>query len=103
MLRLNSAPERAADFNPFAEKIFVPVSEDHLQDACRKLHGATSPVTKSEVNPSVCAAPDHPRLFEFIEFWQREIEGPLHSVAFSHRKMIAPGEWRNVTGEFTLH
>ena len=48
-------------------------------------------------------APDHPRLFEFIEFWQREIEGPLHSVRFTHRKMISPGEWRNQVGEFTLH
>lgn len=48
-------------------------------------------------------APDHPRLFKFIEFWQDEIEGPLHSVRFTHRKMISPGEWRNVTGEFTLH
>lgn len=48
-------------------------------------------------------APDHPRLFKFIEFWKDEIEGPLHSVQFTHRKMIAPGEWRNVVGEFTLH
>lgn len=47
--------------------------------------------------------PDHPRLFEFIEFWQREIEGPLHSVRFSHRKMIGPNEWRNVVGEFPIH
>ncbi|MFT6105058.1 MAG: hypothetical protein ACJA1E_001485 [Paracoccaceae bacterium] len=48
-------------------------------------------------------APDHPRLFEFIEFWQHEIEGPLHSVRFCHRKMIGAGEWRNVVGELTLH
>ncbi len=48
-------------------------------------------------------APDHPELFKFIEFWQDEIEGPLHSVRFVHRKMISAGEWRNVTGEFTLH
>jgi len=47
-------------------------------------------------------APDHPRLFKFMEFWQDEIEGPLHSVKFTHRKMISPGEWRNVVGEFTL-
>ena len=45
-------------------------------------------------------APDHPRLFKFIEFWQDEIEGPLHSIRFTHRKMISPGEWRNVVGEF---
>ncbi|MGB3406189.1 MAG: usg protein [Jannaschia sp.] len=48
-------------------------------------------------------APDHPRLFKFIEFWGEKIDGPLHSVRFTHRKLIGPGEWRNVTGEFTLH
>lgn len=48
-------------------------------------------------------APDHPRLFEFIEFWQREIDGMLHSVRFNHRKLIGPGKWRNVVGEFQIH
>jgi uncharacterized protein Usg len=48
-------------------------------------------------------APDYPRMFAFIEFWREEIEGPLRAVRFTHRKVIAPGEWRNVTGEFTLH
>ena len=48
-------------------------------------------------------APDYPKLFEFIEFWQDEIEGPLHSVRFTHRKLIRPGQWRNVTGEFYVN
>ena len=48
-------------------------------------------------------APDHPKLFGFIEFWQDRIEGPLHSIRFTHRKMISPGEWRNVVGEFRYH
>ena len=48
-------------------------------------------------------APDHPKLFKFIEFWHEEIEGPLHSVRFSHRKMVSSGEWRSVIGEFTYH
>ncbi len=48
-------------------------------------------------------APDYPRLFRFIEFWQREIEGPLHSVRFVHRKLIAPGRWRHVRHEIRLH
>ena len=48
-------------------------------------------------------APDYPHLFGFIEFWQKKIEGPLHSVRFTHRKEIAPGAWRNVVGEFRLH
>ena len=48
-------------------------------------------------------APDYPQLFKFIEFWQAELEGPLHSVSFTHRKLIRPGEWRHVTGEFNVH
>lgn len=48
-------------------------------------------------------APDFPKLFNFIEFWQEKIEGQLHSIRFSHQKLIKPGEWRNVTGEFPVH
>ena len=40
---------------------------------------------------------------ETVQGWQDEIEGPLHSVRFTHRKMISPGEWRNVVGEFRYH
>ncbi|WP_368343888.1 usg protein [Pelagovum sp. HNIBRBA483] len=48
-------------------------------------------------------APDHPKLLAFIDFWRDEIEGPLHSVRFVHRKMISAGEWRQIVGEFTYH
>lgn len=48
-------------------------------------------------------APDHPKLFKFIEFWHDKLEGPLHSVRFVHRKELSSGEWQNITGEFTLH
>lgn len=48
-------------------------------------------------------APDHPKLFKFIDFWQDTLDGPLHSVRFTHRRILASGEWRNVRGEFTLH
>ena len=48
-------------------------------------------------------APEFPELTRFLDFWKREIEGPLHSVRFTHRKLIAPGEWRNVVGEFRIH
>ncbi len=47
-------------------------------------------------------APDYPKLFEFIEFWQDSIDGPLHSVRFTHRKQVSAGEWRNVVGEFEV-
>ena len=48
-------------------------------------------------------APDFPALRDKIEFWKREIDGPLHSVAFAHRRLIRPGEWRRVDGEFLIN
>lgn len=48
-------------------------------------------------------APKFPALYRFIDFWQDEIEGPLHSVAYTHCRLIAPNEWRNVSGELALH
>lgn len=48
-------------------------------------------------------APDHDKLLKFIGFWQEKLDGPLHSVRFIHRKLISPGEWRHVTGEFHYH
>lgn len=48
-------------------------------------------------------APRFPVLFKFLDFWKERLEGPLHSVAYTHRRLIAPNEWRNVNGEFVLH
>jgi uncharacterized protein Usg len=48
-------------------------------------------------------APDHPRLLSFVDYWREAIEGKLHSVRFTHRKLIGAGEWRHVVGELTLH
>ncbi len=48
-------------------------------------------------------APDFPVLFEFIEFWQDEIESPLHSVVYTHSKLIAPRKWQHVTHEFRIN
>ena len=48
-------------------------------------------------------APRFPVLIRFIEFWRAKLEGPLHSVIYTHRRLIAPNEWRNVNGEFLLN
>jgi uncharacterized protein Usg len=48
-------------------------------------------------------APDFPALLGFIDFWKEKLDGPLHSVTYTHRRLIAPNEWRNVTGELKLH
>lgn len=48
-------------------------------------------------------APKFPALYRFIDFWKTKLDGPLHSVQYTHRRLIAPNEWRNVQGEFVLH
>ncbi|MGR7997284.1 MULTISPECIES: usg protein [unclassified Xanthobacter] len=47
--------------------------------------------------------PKFPELNRFLEFWQREIEGPLHSVRVVHCGLIKPAELRAVDGLFVLH
>ena len=48
-------------------------------------------------------APKFPELRRFLDFWREKLEGPLHSVSFTHRRLIAANEWRNVSGELVLH
>ena len=65
--------------------------------------------------------PDHPGLLQlyiwqeydvapaflilrgFLEYWRRELAGPLHSVRIAHQRLIRPAEWRTVDGEFLLN
>jgi uncharacterized protein Usg len=48
-------------------------------------------------------APQFPELRRFLEFWQRELEGPLRSVTVAHKLLIRSGEYRAVTTELRLH
>jgi uncharacterized protein Usg len=48
-------------------------------------------------------APHFPALTRFLEFWKRELEGPLHSVAVVHQPLIRPAEVRTINSEFGLH
>ena len=47
--------------------------------------------------------PKMPKLQGFLDFWAAKLDGPLHSVRYTHQKLIRPGEWRNVAGEFVVH
>jgi len=47
--------------------------------------------------------PNFPVLQRFLAFWQRQLEGPLHSVTVAHARLIKPAEIRPVDGEFRLH
>jgi uncharacterized protein Usg len=48
-------------------------------------------------------APDFPRLRKFLDFWDRELEGPIHSVRLAHAGLIQPAEVRYRHHELTLH
>ena len=48
-------------------------------------------------------APRFPELRRFLDFWTREIEGPLHSVRVAHSSLIKPAELRYHGDEFVLH
>jgi uncharacterized protein Usg len=47
--------------------------------------------------------PKFPELQQFLDFWQRKLEGPLHSVTVAHSRLIKPAEIRSVDGVFRLH
>lgn len=48
-------------------------------------------------------APKFPELMGFLNFWRRELDGPLHSVAVAHLPLISPAEVRLVRHEFWLN
>jgi len=47
--------------------------------------------------------PKFPVLTKFLDFWKRELEGPLFSVTVAHAKLIKPSDFRAVSGEFYLN
>lgn len=48
-------------------------------------------------------APDFPRLSRFLDFWQRELDGKLHTVRVACVGLIQPAEWRYSGCELALH
>jgi uncharacterized protein Usg len=48
-------------------------------------------------------APQFPELQRFLDFWQRDIEGKLHSVRVASSALTRPAEFRYAEGQFNLH
>ncbi len=46
--------------------------------------------------------PDFPRLFDFLDFWRREIEAAIQSVRIAYDQQIGPAQWRHVDRELRL-
>lgn len=47
--------------------------------------------------------PEFPEVHRFLDFWKREIEGPIHSVTIAHKRLIRVGEFRPVETQLILH
>lgn len=47
-------------------------------------------------------APRFPELRRFLTFWEREIEGPIHTVRVAHQNLIEPAEFRYANGGIVL-
>lgn len=47
-------------------------------------------------------APQFPELKGFLDFWERQLDGKLHSVQVASVDLITPGETRIIQDEFTL-
>lgn len=48
-------------------------------------------------------APKFPKLLKFLDFWTRELDGPIHSVRLAHAQLLRPAEFRYTDQEFTIH
>lgn len=48
-------------------------------------------------------APRFPQLRKFLDFWTRELEGPVHSVRVAHATLIKPAEFSFADVELTVH
>ena len=47
--------------------------------------------------------PEFPVLKRFLSFWERKIEGKLHSVRVCHKRVISPGEARFIDAMVYVH
>ncbi len=48
-------------------------------------------------------APDYPVLRRFLDYWQANLDGKLHSVTLATNRLITPGATRMVAAEFRWH
>ncbi len=48
-------------------------------------------------------APEFPVLKRFLNFWERNLDGPLHKVRVASVGLVQPAEYRYVDGEMRLN
>lgn len=52
---------------------------------------------------SLDLAPSFPKLHKFLDFWEREIDGPLYAVKVAGSEILSPARSRHVDHSLMLH
>ncbi|MFI4988717.1 MAG: usg protein [Alphaproteobacteria bacterium] len=60
-------------------------------------------VLQSFIWQQIDSGPDFPALRRFLEFWERNIDGRLHSVRICNTRLLHPAEMRFADCELRLH
>jgi uncharacterized protein Usg len=47
-------------------------------------------------------SPRFPKLIAFLDYWRKNLDGPLHRIRVAHAGLITPAELRLVGSEFRL-
>ena len=48
-------------------------------------------------------APKFPVLGKFLDFWNRELDGKIHSVKVMHAELISPAEFKLIGDTIAIH
>lgn len=60
-------------------------------------------ILQSYVWQDLDLTPDFPQLKRFLHFWERSLDGRLHSVKVASCELIKPSQVTFCNGEFKLH
>lgn len=47
--------------------------------------------------------PSFPELKKFLAFWEKNLDGPLHSVRIGHVEVLSPVRWRALETQAIIH
>jgi len=60
-------------------------------------------VLQSYIWQDLDIAPRFPVLLKFLDFWKRELEGPVHSVRIASAKLITPSKYSHTDAIYRIH
>ncbi len=89
--------ENSTDFERMLRDYRLTTAEIlyHLPDHPRLL--------QSYVWQELDIAPKFPQLSKFLDFWNRELDGKIHSVKVDYLKLVQAMDYRFGKGEFYIH